>query len=172
MLNFWAQLQYWHQMASCGLCYYCIQWTNYESFRREVLYNILIPLMWKVKVKWSCYTPSVAQRLGKRIALLFHDRGTSRGWVVSSTSRLYLTPWKDPIPILQEGGWAPGPVWTGGKSRPHRDLIPDHPARSQLLYRLSYLAHIPLMYRTIIQNKRKVLCLSIFLSVCPPVLHT
>ena len=52
------------------------------------------------------------------------------------------TPGKDPVPILQEAGWAPGPVWTGGKSRPHRDSIPDLPARSQSLYRLSYLAHI------------------------------
>ena len=51
------------------------------------------------------------------------------------------TPKKDPIPILQESGWAPGLVWTGGKSRPHRDSIPDRPARSQSLYRLSYPAH-------------------------------
>ena len=29
----------------------------------------------------------------------------------------------------------PGPVWTGGKSRPHRDSIPDRPARGQSLYR-------------------------------------
>ena len=45
---------------------------------------------------------------------------------------------KDPVPIVQEAGWAPGPVWTDGKSRPHRDSIPDRPARSQSLYRLSY----------------------------------
>ena len=37
--------------------------------------------------------------------------------------------------------WTPGPVWTGGKSRPHRDSIPDRPARNQLLYRLNYPAH-------------------------------
>ena len=30
----------------------------------------------------------------------------------------------------------------GAKSRPHRDSIADCPARSQLLYRLSYTAHI------------------------------
>jgi len=42
-----------------------------------------------------------------------------------------FTPGKDKVPIVQEAGWAPGPVWTGGKSRPHRDLIPDRPARSQ-----------------------------------------
>jgi len=51
------------------------------------------------------------------------------------------TPGKDPVPILQEAGWTPGPVWTGGKSRPDRDSIPDLPARSQSLYRLSYPAH-------------------------------
>ena len=45
-----------------------------------------------------------------------------------------LPPGKDPVPILHEAGWAPGPVWMGGKSRPHRDSIPDHPAHSQSLY--------------------------------------
>jgi len=38
---------------------------------------------------------------------------------------------KDPVPIVQEAGWAPGPVWTSGKSRPHRDSMSDRPARSQ-----------------------------------------
>ena len=75
------------------------------------------------------------------VDLLFHDGGTRRGWVVSSTPRPHFTPGKDSVPILQEAGWAPGPVWTGGKSRPHRNSIPDHPARSQSLYRLSYPAH-------------------------------
>ena len=77
----------------------------------------------------------MAQRMGRGIALFFHDRGTRRGWVVSSTPRPHFTLGKDPVPILQEVGWAPGPVWTGGKSRPHRDSIPDRPARSQSLYR-------------------------------------
>ena len=93
------------------------------------------------KAKWSPYRPGVAQRVGRGIALLFHDRGTRRGWVVSSTPRPHFTPGKDPVPILQEAGWAPGPVCTGRKSRPHRDSIPNHPARSQSLYRLSYAAH-------------------------------
>ena len=79
---------------------------------------------------------------GTGIAILFHDRGTRRGWMVSSTPRPHFTPGKDPVLILQEAGWAPGPVWTGGKSRPHRDSIPDRPARSQSLYRLSYPAHV------------------------------
>ena len=52
--------------------------------------------------------------------------------MVSSTPRPHFTPGKDPVPILQEAGRAPGPVWTGGKSRPHRDSIPDRPARSSV----------------------------------------
>jgi len=87
-----------------------------------------------IKVKWSRYRPVVAQKVGRGIALLFDDRGTRRGWVVSNTPRPHFTPGKEPVPILQEAGWAPGPVWAGGKSRPHRDSIPDRPARSQSLY--------------------------------------
>jgi len=79
-------------------------------------------------VKWFSYRTGVAQRVGKGIALLFHDRGTRRGLVVSSTPRPHFTPGKDPVPILQEVGWAPEPVWTGGKSRHHRDSISDRPA--------------------------------------------
>jgi len=41
-----------------------------------------------------------------------------------------LPPGKDSVPILQEAGWAPGPVWTHGKSRPLRHSIPDRPACS------------------------------------------
>ena len=69
-----------------------------------------------VKVKWSRYRPGVAQRVGRGIALLFHDCGTGREWVVSSTPRPHFTPGKDPIPILQEAGWAPGPVWKGAEN--------------------------------------------------------
>ena len=93
------------------------------------------------EVKWSRHRPGVAHRVGRGIALLFHDRGTRREWVVSSTPWPHFTPGKVPVPILQEAGWVLGPVWTGGKSRPHRDSIPDRPACSQSLYRLSYRAY-------------------------------
>ena len=62
--------------------------------------------------------------------------------MVSSTPRPYFTPGKGPVPILQEAGWAPGPVWARGKPRRHRDSILDLPVRRQSLYRLSYPAHI------------------------------
>jgi len=93
------------------------------------------------KVKWSRYRPGVAQRVGRGIALLFHDRGTRRG-ECSAARPAALYPRERPGTHLQKAGWAPGPVWTGGKSRPHRDSIPDRPARIQSLYRLSYPAHM------------------------------
>ena len=89
----------------------------------------------------------MAQSVGRGIALLFHDCDTKRRWVVSSTPRPHFTPGKDLVPIVQEAGWASGPVWTGGKSRPHRDSIPDRPAHSQSLYRLSYPTHYIYKYK-------------------------
>jgi len=43
-----------------------------------------------------------------------------------------LPPGKDPVPIVQEAGWNPGPVWMGGIYRPHRDSFPERPARSSV----------------------------------------
>ena len=75
--------------------------------------------------------PVVAQRVGRGIALLFHDHGTRRGeWSAARSGRTF-SPGKDPVPIVQEAGCAPGPVWTGGKSRPTGIRSPDRPARSQ-----------------------------------------
>jgi len=72
------------------------------------------------------------------------------GWGGHPRATAASTPGKDPVPIVQESGWAPVPLWTGGKSRLHRDSIPDRPASSQSLYRLSY----PLLRcRTIIRQK-------------------
>jgi len=78
--------------------------------------------------------------------------------VVSTTSRPHFTPGKDPVPILQEAGWAPGSVWTGGKSRPHRDSIPGRPARSQSLYQLSHPAHIIIIIIIIIISFMQGIC--------------
>ena len=61
--------------------------------------------------------------------------------MVSSRLRPHFISVKEPVPILQEAGWAPWPVWTGGKCLPRRESIPDRPASSQSLYRLSYPAH-------------------------------
>jgi hypothetical protein len=50
-----------------------------------------------------------------------------------------FNPWKDPVPIVQEAVWAPGPVWTGAENLAHTGIrSPYRPARSHSLYRLRY----------------------------------
>jgi hypothetical protein len=60
-----------------------------------------------------------------------------------------LYPGKDPVPIVQEAGWAPGSVWIGAENlAPTGFRSPDRPARSQSLYRLRYPAlHIYVVQR-------------------------
>jgi hypothetical protein len=43
--------------------------------------------------------------------------------------RPLFTPGKDPLPILQEAGWSPGPVWIGAENlAPTGIRSLDHPA--------------------------------------------
>ena len=102
----------------------------------------LVHAMILVKVKWSRYRPGVAQRVGRGIALLFHDRGTRRGWVVSSTPLAALyPPEKTRYPFYRRLG---GPQ---GQSGWTENLIPTRIwsqtvlSVAQSLYQLSYLAH-------------------------------
>ena len=61
-----------------------------------------------------------------------------------------FTPGKEPVPIVQEAGWAPGPVWTGAENlAPTVIRSPDRPARSEPLYRLSYAGPLYNSYSTV-----------------------
>ena len=84
----------------------------------------------KVKVKISRYKPGVAQRVGRGIALLFHDRGTRRGeWSAARPGRT-LPPGKTRYPFYRRLG---GPQGRSGRAEnlvPTGDSIPNRPARS------------------------------------------
>ena len=75
-----------------------------------------------------------------------HVQSLSACTRVRSTPRPQFTPEKDPVPILQEDGWAPGPVWTGAENLAptwirSRTVQPV----AQSLYRLSYRAHLQII---------------------------
>jgi hypothetical protein len=76
-----------------------------------------------VKVKVPGNRPE-GQEEGRGIAPLFLYLGARRGeWSAPRTGG--FTPGKDPVPIVQEAGWAPGPVWTCAKNlAPHLNSIP------------------------------------------------
>ena len=68
-------------------------------------------------------TGRTAHRGNRGIALLFLGHGTRRGWVVSVMPWPLFTPGKDPVPIVQEAGWAPGPVSTGAENFANEDIF-------------------------------------------------
>jgi len=101
----------------------------------------------KIKVKCTLVqalrvsTGRTAHRGSRGIALPFLDHGTRRWWGVGITPRPLFTPGKEPVPIVQEAGWSPGPIWTDTENLARTGIrSPDRPARSQSLYRLSYPA--------------------------------
>jgi len=60
------------------------------------------------------------------------------GWVPKPHPDRFTTG-KDPIPIVQEAGWAPMPVWTGAESLASTEIgSRDRAACSESLYQLSY----------------------------------
>ena len=104
------------------------------------------------------------QGRGEGVAPTHSQPGTRRRCVVSTTLRP-LYPGKDPVRIVQEAGWASGPVCgqhhalaalpagrtrhpfyrrlggprgRSGQDAPTRIRSPDRPARSESLYRLRY----------------------------------
>jgi hypothetical protein len=83
------------------------------------------------------------------------------GWSVPRPGR--FTPGKDTVPIVQEAEWASGPVWRCAKNlAPTGIRSPHRPARSQSLYRLSYLAHI---CNSILENSVFLHIPSLFLAL-------
>ena len=101
-------------------------------------------------------TGRTAHRGSRGIALLFHDHSTRRERVVSSTPRPHLTPRKDTVPILQEAGWAPGPVWTGAEY-----LVPTG-IRSQtvqpVVNRYADWATRPTQWKVLMQKRDAAVC--------------
>jgi hypothetical protein len=51
-------------------------------------------------------------------------------WVINATPPAVLPPGREPVLIVQESGWAPGPVWTGAEyPAPSGFRSLDRPAR-------------------------------------------
>jgi hypothetical protein len=85
----------------------------------------------------SYYRPEGPLRESRGIALLFSLNFGTRwgGWSIPRPGRFY--PEKDPVPIVQEAGWASEPVWIRAENlAPTGIPSPDLPTRSKSLYQL------------------------------------
>ena len=130
---------HFNNQSAC-LIYFILKYINRNTFR-----VFSLPKSKKVKCTLvqalRLCTGRTAHRGRRGIALIFLEHGTRRRWGVSLTPWPLFTPGNDPVPIVREAGWAPGPVWTGEKNLAATGIrSPDRPARNQSLYRLSYPA--------------------------------
>jgi hypothetical protein len=67
----------------------------------------------KVKIKFTPEQATKAQRRSRGSSTLF--LASAGGWATPRPGR--FTPREtDPVPIVQETGWAPRPVWTGAEN--------------------------------------------------------
>ena len=57
--------------------------------------------------------------------LFFLNLGARDEWVVNSTPRPLYPQEGDPVPTVQEAGWARGPVWTGAENSPAPKFDPQ-----------------------------------------------
>ena len=80
---------------------------------------------WPQAGRWRVGFPMVSLEFFIDIILLvaeeylysYFNLGSRWGWVVSAMPLSPPLPQKrDLLPILREGGWAPGPVWTGAEN--------------------------------------------------------
>jgi hypothetical protein len=95
------------------------------------------------KVKLSHYTPWRRMGESRYSSYSFLTSAPDGGeWSASRLGRALLPGKGPPVPIFQEAGWAPEPVWTQGLEEKIlclcRGSNPGRPVRSQILYWLSY----------------------------------
>jgi len=136
------------QDAFCCV-FFSSRFVNQSSIYTRVYIYIYI----KVKVRWSRYRPGVAQRVGRGISLLFHDRGTRRGWVVSSTPRPHLSPGKSRYPFYRRLGGpqdrsgqvqkiSPPPRFDPRTVQPVASRYTDYATRPTIYYMLDIYIYI------------------------------
>ena len=90
-----------------------------------------------MKVKFILEQDTKAHRGSRGKALSLTSALDGGGWSTPRPGR--FIPGKDPVPIVQEGGWAPGPVWTGAENLAFTGIpSPERPTRNESLYRLRY----------------------------------
>ena len=127
---FFHSLRYIHHKQGLSLmnilicCIHCLKHSSYLIHNRYMLTDNNYAVSnndIKVKVKVTLVqalrlcTGHTANRGSRGRALPFHDHDTRR-WGVSVMLRPLFTLRKDPVPIVQEAGCAPGSVWTGAEN--------------------------------------------------------
>ena len=104
----------WKPANSVRAAHYCLTINVIFSWKMHFMPRLILIVL---KVKVPPLRATKALRVGRGIALSnLRPRHWKWGWVVNATPRPLYSPGKDPVPIVQEAGWGPGPVWTGAEN--------------------------------------------------------
>jgi len=97
---------------------------------------------WEEKVEFILERAMKAQCGSRAIVYSFFNLRARLGWVVNTMSWSLYPLARDPVPTIQEGGRAPGPVWTVAENlTTTRIRSLDCPAHGKLLYNYTISAH-------------------------------
>ena len=113
----------WHKGRFGNRLYSCDRiWLNWRKGKKIYIYSSPHNRTWRSRGRW-------------RNKSTFSSTSVARDHAPAALPRD-----KEPVPIVQKAGWAPGLPGRGAKNlAPHNRIrSPDHPVRSESLYRLSY----------------------------------
>jgi hypothetical protein len=89
----------------------------------------------------------------------FFNLGARWWWVVNAMPRPVHPRERDPVPSVQEAGWAPGPVWTDAEILACTGIrSTDRPARTESLYRIPYTGVFLPLYLSYLKGFPKLAC--------------
>ena len=109
---------------------------RHQTFPTHLSVNIF--LLWSTSNILNCQSYLIKFILEQAMKVHWGIRGARCGWVINATPRCFI-PRNDPVPIVQEAGWATGSTWTGAEYFSLSEIrTPNRPDRSDSLYRLSY----------------------------------
>jgi hypothetical protein len=97
---------------------------------------LLFELIGKVKVKFSLEQSMKVQKRSRGITVLF-NLGVRWRWVINTMPQPLHTLERDLLPVLQEAGQTPEPVWASEKNLARTGIrFPDCPVCSESLHQL------------------------------------
>jgi hypothetical protein len=92
------------------------------------------------------------------------------GWADKATSWPFYPQEGNTVPIVEEAGWAPGPVWARWENVALTGIrSPDRPARSESLYRLRYPGSFNYVKQLRDSNDCKSIAAPITKSIAAPI---
>ena len=124
--------------------------------------NVFIILSVKIKVNFVLDLAMKVQTGSIGIALLFFNLGARWGWTVKVTQAALIPGKRPDVHCIRVWVNSRDNVDGWGKSRPHRNSIPDRPAPTESLYRHFFVFSFTLCTPSVLVSLSCLSCLFVF----------